>query len=214
MRGVKLAETDVEHDFGIHIDTSLKFRKQAAAVTAKANQVLAVIKRSFELIDTCTLPLLYKALVRPHLEFGNVIWGPFNRADQLLVERVQRRPTRLVSSIRLRSYDELLEALDLSSIFYRRRRGDMIQVYQILHGGVNMTLEEFFILAASERTRGHPWKLKKPRAESRPQRQTLSVRIINDWNSLPPSVVNVSSLNQFKSKLDAHWANIRYLVPD
>ena len=81
MRGVKLAETDVEQDLGIHIDTSLKFRKQAAAVTAKANQVLAVIKRSFEMTDTCTLPLLYKALVGPHLELGNVIWGPFNRAD-------------------------------------------------------------------------------------------------------------------------------------
>ena len=54
MQGVQLAETDVEQDLGIHIDTSLKFRKQAAAVTAKANQVLAVIKRSFKLTDMCT----------------------------------------------------------------------------------------------------------------------------------------------------------------
>ena len=88
--------------------------------------------------------------------------------------------------IRLRPYEERLEALDLPSMFYRRRRGDMIQVYQILHGGMDITPEEFFILAASERTRGHPWKLKKPRAQARPQRQTLSVRVINDGNSLPP----------------------------
>ena len=213
MRGVSLVETDVERDLGIHVDNSLKFRKQAAAAAAKANQILAVIKRSFELIDDCTLPLLYKALVRPHLEFGNVAWGPFNRADQLLVERVQRRATRLVTSLRHRPYEERLKALNLPSMFYRRRRGDMIQVYQILHGGVNIAAEKFFEPAGTDRTRGHSWKLTKPRAESRPRRQTLSVRIINDWNSLPPSVVNATSVNQFKSRLDAHWASIRHSVP-
>ena len=75
MRGTSLEETENERDLGIYVDTSLKFRKQAAAAVAKANQILAVIRRSFELIDECTLPLLYKALVRPHLEFGNAVWG-------------------------------------------------------------------------------------------------------------------------------------------
>ena len=103
------------HNSGPHSRARVKFRKQAAIVAAKANQVLAVIKRSFELIDACTLPLLYNALVCPHLEFGNVIWGPFNRADQLLVEHVQWRATLLVSSIRLRPHGERLEELGLPS---------------------------------------------------------------------------------------------------
>ena len=113
MRGACLEETESERDLGILVDTSLKFRRQAAAAVAKANQILAVIRRSFELIDELTLPLLYKTLVRPHLEFGNVAWGPFNRADQLLVEHVQRRATRLVASLRHRPYEERLEALKL-----------------------------------------------------------------------------------------------------
>ena len=214
MRGTYLEETESERDLGVIVDASLKFRRQAAAAVAKANQILAVIRRSFELIDEFTLPLLYKTLVRPHLEFGNVAWGPFNRADQLLVERVQRRATRLVASLRHRPYEERLEALKLPSLFYRRRRGDMVQVYQIFHGGVDLAPEEFFTATASDRTRGHPWKLKKPRAESRPRRQAFSARVVNDWNGLPPSVVGAGSVEQFKSELDAHWANIRYLVPD
>ena len=113
MRGVSLAEMDTERHLDIHIDTLLKFHKQAAAVAAKTNQVLAVIKCSFELIDACTLPL-----VCPHPEFGNVIWTLFNRDDQLLVERIQLRATHLVSSVRLRPYEERLEALDLRSLFY------------------------------------------------------------------------------------------------
>ena len=206
--------TETERDLGVLVDESLKFRRQAAAAMAKANQILAVIRRSFELIDETTLPRLYKALVRPHVEFGNVAWGPFNRAYQLLVERVQRRATRLVASVKHRPYEERLEVLKLPSLFYRRRSGVMIQVYRIINGGVDLSPDEFFTPAASDRTRGHQWKLQKPRAESRPRRQAFSARVVNDWNSLPQPVVGADSIEQFKSRLDAHWANIRYQVPD
>ena len=90
----------------------------------------------------------------------------------------------------------------------------MIQVYQVLHGGMDLLPEDFFTLAAVQRTRGHPWKLLKPRAESRPRRQAFGARVVNDWNSLPLSVVSAASVDLFKSRLDAHWANIRYSVPD
>ena len=117
MREVDLEAVETEHDLGVHIDSLLKFRKQATTAAAKANQILAVIRRSFELIDEFTLPLLYKTLVRPHLEYGNLAWGPFNRADQLLIEKVQRKATRLVASIRHLPYEERLRVLKLPSLF-------------------------------------------------------------------------------------------------
>ena len=66
------------------MDSNLKFRRQAASAVCKATQILAVI-----LHDHCqdphlneqTLTLLYKALVRPHLEYGNMLRGPFNHED-------------------------------------------------------------------------------------------------------------------------------------
>ena len=77
MRDSELSVVQVEKDLGVHIDSELKFREHAAAAVAKATQMLAVMRRSFALIDECTLPLLYKTLVRPHLEFGNLVMGPF-----------------------------------------------------------------------------------------------------------------------------------------
>ena len=35
----------------------------------------------------------------------------------------------------------------------------------------------------------------------------LSVRVINDWNSLPQSVIGSNSPNQFKNLLDRHYSN-------
>ena len=95
-----------ERDLGIHIDPDLKFRKHAASAAAKGNQMLALVKRSFLCISTTTLPLLYKSLIRPHIEYGNLIWGPFNRADQKLIERVQRRATMMVPELRNLPYQE------------------------------------------------------------------------------------------------------------
>ena len=162
-----------------------KFHRHASTVVAKATQVLAVVRRSFVSLDTFTLPLLYKTLVRPHIEYGNLVWGPFNRADQKLVERVQRRATRLVSSIRHLPYEERLRRLRLPSLYYRRKRGDMIFMYQLFNCGVDVNPEDFFSFVKGGTTRGHPFKVQKPRAECRVRRSAFSVRVVNCWNALP-----------------------------
>ena len=171
-----------------------------------------VIRRSFEHLDAETLPVLYKSLVRPHLEYCNTVWGPFNREDQQRVERVQRRATKLIPAIRDLPYTERLRILGLPSLYYRRRRGDMIMVYQLLHEGVDVDPENFFTSTAVGPTRGHPWKLMKPRAETRTRRLAFGVRTINDWNALPTSVVAASTLNSFKSRLDTHWRHFHYAI--
>ena len=205
-------EYAVEKDLGIQVDSQLKFREQAAAAVSKASRILSVIRRSFGLLDETTLPLLFRTMVRPHLEYANAVWGPFNREDQRRIERVQRRATRLVASIRGRPYEERLRVLNLPSLYHRRRRGDMITVYQVLRQGVDVDATQFFTLATTGNTRGHEWKLLKPRAVSRVRRNAFSVRVINEWNLLPPSVVAAPSLNAFKARLDRHWAHAKHDV--
>ena len=102
--------------------------------------------------------------------------------------------------------------LKLPSLYYRRRRGGMITVYQLLHGGVGVDPERFLKRAAPGPTRGHPWKLEKPRAVSRVRRCAFSTRVINSWNALPALVVAASSLNQFKARLDDYWADNWYTI--
>ena len=48
------------------------------------------------------------------------------------VEKVQRRATKLCTEIKDLPYERRLQELRLPSMFYRRERGDMIQVYKIL----------------------------------------------------------------------------------
>ena len=64
-----------EKDLGVIFDENLKFSSHINKSINKANQMIGIIKRSFTFLDQEMFLNLYKALVRPHLEYGNLIWG-------------------------------------------------------------------------------------------------------------------------------------------
>ena len=92
----------------------------------KANRLLGIIRRSFCALDNNSFTLLYKAIVRPHLEYAATIWNPYKKGYIDGLEKVQRRATKLLQNISHLSYPERLAALSLPTLVYRRIRGDMI----------------------------------------------------------------------------------------
>ena len=140
MNGTKLKQVTEEKDLGIIIDDELKFHKQSASATKKSNAILGLLKKSFTLLDKKTLPLLYKSQIRPHLEYGIVVWGPHYAEDIKSIEKVQRRATKLVPELKNLSYEERFCELNLPSLAHRRRRGDMIVTYKLMIGQINIRL--------------------------------------------------------------------------
>ena len=70
----KLEPCSEEKDLGITFDVNLKFDIHISNITKKANQMIGIIRRTFSYMDKHIFLKLYKALVRSHLEYGNVIW--------------------------------------------------------------------------------------------------------------------------------------------
>ena len=76
--------------------------------------------------------MLYKSLVRPHLEYANCVWSPYKKGDVEAIEKVQKRATKLIISLKKFSYTDRLVYLGLRTLKYRRLRGDMIEVFKII----------------------------------------------------------------------------------
>ena len=148
--------------------------------------------------------------MRPLLEYGNLIWGPFYILDQRLVENVQRRATRLVPGIGHLSYTDRLRTLHIPSLAYRRKRGDMLLLYQMFQGHIDLNIPDFFALARYSSTRGHSRKIFKSRFSCRARSTFFSIRAISDWNSLPDYIINAPSISSFKEQLDYHWTSFMY----
>ena len=83
-----------EKDLGITFDRTLHFTEHIEKCSSKANQRIGLIRRNFKYMDEKLFIVLYKALIRPLLEYGNVVWKPYFKKDSELLERVQRRATR------------------------------------------------------------------------------------------------------------------------
>ncbi len=206
-QNVNLKYTTEEKDLGVLTDNLLQFEQHCETAVNKANRILAVIRRSFKYIDKDVMLTLYKSLVRPHLEYGNTIWHPKLKRVIKSLESVQRRATKMVPSLANLSYPERLKELNLPTLVYRRRRGDMIQAYKIFHNQYDLDKDIFFQTPTDCRTRGHPYKVFKERASSSVRRNFFSHRVVELWNDLPREVVTSPDVDTFKESLDNYWGN-------
>eukprot|EP00794_Sanderia_malayensis_P014125 gene14125-15603_t len=205
----ELAPTDKEKDLGVVIDKELKFEHHIQDKVNKANSIMALVRRSFTYLDEEMFKLIFKGIVRPHLEYATQIWRPHKVKDITSIENVQRRATKLIPSLNHLSYEERLRKLNLPSLEYRRLRGVMIEVYKqfnIYDSDVSLKLK-LAPTTANETTRGHSKKLFKRRAVKSIGRHSFTHRVVTPWNSLTEEIVSACSVKSFEAKLDKHWKN-------
>lgn len=208
----KLDAVTSEKDLGVTINIQLKFSDHIENSVKKANRVLGCLARTFRHLNKETFLLLYKAMVRPHLEYASCVWFPHLKKDQDLIEQVQRRATRLVPETKGLPYGSRLKELKLPTLHYRRQRADIIQTFKIIKGldqidqdcKCQLCPQKQMYLKATGTTRGHTEKL-VTQTSTGTRHSFLSTRVVRSWNALSEDTVQAQTVNQLKSRLQRDW---------
>ena len=100
-----LGTTAKEKDLGVTISADMKVSEQYGIAASKGNQILG--KHNIQ-GKKLIIPL-YKAIVRPHLEYCIQAWRPYRKKDIDTLEHIQRRATKMIPELRYLSYKERLK---------------------------------------------------------------------------------------------------------
>ena len=126
-----------EKDLDILITKDLKVSVQCSRAAKTANRVLGMIWRTFTCKDEQTIIQLYKSLVRSHLEYCIQAWRPYLSKDIEMLEKVQKRATKMVYGFNDLTYEQRLRRLNITTLDTHRIRGDLIEVFKIVKGTDN-----------------------------------------------------------------------------
>ena len=207
----EIETTVLEKDLGVYVDPDLNFESHIEHTVKRASSKKATILRNFTYRSKNVLVPLFKALVRPILEYANVVWDSSFRSQINLLESVQRTYTRHILEVKKLPYEERLKKLDLPSLEYRRLRGDMIELYKIAHKKYDRaSIDSLFQFVQNNRLRGHSFKVAKFACKKRQYQHFFTNRSVNHWNKLSEDTVQSTSLNAFKNNIDKTFKHLMY----
>jgi hypothetical protein len=202
LKGCLIDAPPVVTDLGVDIDLDLKYDGHINKIVGKAYSRVGMIFKGFASRSVQVLKKAFVAYVRPVLEYASNVWSPHVLKHSNAIERVQKHFTKRIASLSNLSYPERLAAIDLEPLEIRRLKADLVLYYKCLNNIVALPGNDYFQQSqhiSQTRTGGN--RLIRPFCSTNRFENDFFNRCITCWNSLPPNVINATSINIFKRHL-------------
>ena len=204
--GKELRKVQREKDLGVTVQSDIQSESHIDRIYRETYNVIKNIGLSFHYMDKEMMRKLVTTIIRPRLEYAQVLWSPYKKKHIRKLERLQRMATKMVPEMKDMTYEERLRAMDLPTLERRRERGDLIQIFKLLN---RMDIVDNEDLLMREETdgrsmRGHSMKLRKGRCLKDIKKYSFPQRCVEAWNELSEEVITAKSIHSFKEKLDQY----------
>lgn len=188
---------------GVTISSDLSWNNHISSIAKSAARKLGFLFRSRQYFSPQQLLTLYKAQIRPCLEYGCHLWRGASQHALSSLDAIQKRAVRLID-------DESLTA-SLQSLDHRRRVSALTLFYRYYHGRCSAELKSIippkatFVRGTRESSSQHPDVVKIATNRTSQFQSSFVPMTSREWNNLPAAIFpKTYNLQTFKSNLNQY----------
>lgn len=185
---------------GIHITHNLSWNMHVDYVSNNANRMLGFLRRHFRSANLPVKLQLYKALVRPKLEYACSVWDPGHVTLSHILESVQNRAARFILSnySRTASVSSMKTTLDLPDLALRRKYFRLCLFHKVYYSNPILKNQLLFHPSYVSPRHDHQCKVGTPTCHTNIYFDSFIPRTSSEWNHLPASIVSIQDVTYFK----------------
>ena len=194
---------------GVHVDKDLTFTKQMNIVKRNAINVIRQVSRINKFLPLKLKLILYKTLISPIFNYGDIIWGGCSKKDSKKIQVAQNFAIRtIVGKRKYESVRENLKELRLLNLEKRRIVHESVFTHKALNGKLpKLICSKFNKFRPSTRTRQHfNSKLNIPIHKKSKFRKSPLFRTIISWNKAP-SNLTFGNIQKHKKEYQEYLLN-------
>ena len=188
---------------GVDACANLSWDEHVRGIARAASQKLGFLFRAKRYFTPDQLLILYKAQIRPTLEYCSHVWGSAPKHTLALLDTIQKRAVRLVGNESLTG--------SLHSLEHRRKVGDLTLYYRFFHGNCSAELAALIpprnhhVRSTRQSEAAHPFAVQLDTSRTTIFKNSFSCRVSELWNSLPSCVFPQQyNLQLFKKTINRH----------
>ena len=187
---------------GLDISTNASWEKYISGIAKSASMRVGCLYRAQKFLHPEAILYLYKATIRPLMEYCSHIWAGASACHLSLLDRVQKRIVNLVG-------EEL--GSSLQTLSHRRSVATLSLLYRYFHGNCSTSLFNLvppvrvFERATRLSASSHPYTLAVTRCRTKSYSNSFFPRSASLWNSLPSGCFPPSyDLASFKRNINSY----------
>ena len=188
---------------GVSVDRSLRFDHHTAAVARQTSLRVSALRRMAAVLDPHGILTLYKAQIRPCMEYGVLSWMSSATTHIQRLDAVQRRALRLVTTD-----EDQLQPASVTSLEHRRDVSALVvfhktQVQRVSHLHP-LRLRPRTVQRCTRNAASTDESVEVPRSHSSQHQRTYTARTSRLWNMFVMATPHVQDMSTHQVKLAAH----------
>ena len=131
----QISQTEFQKHLGLILDNKLNFNKHLKGVLDKISKNMGLIRKFQPILPRFSLLTIYKTFVRPHLDYGDMIYDQtYNASFHRKLESIQYSAClAIIGTIRGTSYKKLNQELGSETLQSRRWFRKLCLFYKIVN---------------------------------------------------------------------------------